>query len=253
MTQTPIRTVEGDGFVHVILDHGVNAIDDELLSALSDVLATLRDAGSPPLILESSHPRIFSPGWDLKALYGAPRETVGAFLVRFNTVVTDLFAYPGPTAAAIGGHAIAGGCELALACDFRIMAAGRSRIGLSEVNLGVPVPSAVLTMLRARLSPMAVEDLVFHGDGCTAQRAHELGIVQTVVVDRSVVQMAEHELRTQRAKSPLGYRTIKRALYREAWDACREAVAGNADDFLRCWFDEATQDRLAVVIRGLGG
>ena len=253
MTTSPIRTVEGDGFVHVILDHGVNAIDDELLAALSGTLAELKGRGAPPLIVESSHPRIFSPGWDLKALYGAPRERIGAFLERFNTTVTELFSYPGPTAAAIGGHAIAGGCELALACDFRIMTAGRARIGLSEVNLGVPVPAAVLTMLRARLSPMAVEELVFHGDGCTAQRAHDLGIVQTVVVDRSVVEVAESELRTQRAKSPLGYRTMKRALYEEAWDMCRASVGKNTGDFLHCWFDEATQDRLAIVVRGLGG
>ena len=253
MSAQPVRTVKGDGFVHLILDHGVNALDDELLGALSAALDELGGAGAPPLILESSHPRIFSPGWDLKALYGAPSDIVQGLLERFSEVVTDLFAYPGPTAAAIGGHAIAGGCELALACDFRIMAAGRARIGVSEVNLGVPVPAAVLTMLRARLSPMAVEELVFHGDGCTAQRAHELGIVQTVAVNRDVVEVAERELSTQRAKSPLGYRTIKRALYSDAWDTCRRSIGENADDFLRCWFDDATQDRLAIVVRSLGG
>ncbi|NOZ79051.1 MAG: enoyl-CoA hydratase/isomerase family protein, partial [Acidobacteria bacterium] len=102
MSVQPIRTVEGDGFVHLILDHGVNALDDELLAALGAALEELGRAGAPPLILESSHPRIFSPGWDLKALYGAPSETVQRVLERFSQVVTDLFAYPGPTAAAIG-------------------------------------------------------------------------------------------------------------------------------------------------------
>lgn len=253
MTSSAVRTEENRGLIHVILDHGANAIGKELLEALETTLGELRGAGAPPLILRSSHPRIFSPGWDLKELIDADGATVTDFLIRFSRLIADLFSYPGPTAAAIGGHAIAGGCELALACDFRIMAAGRARIGLSEVNLGVPVPGASLVMLKARLTPAVVADLVFHGDGLTAQRAHELGIVQRVVVDRNVEEVAEKELVTQRAKSPRGYRTIKQALYGEAWRDCSRAAEEGVDAFLECWFDETTQDRLTVVVRRLSG
>ncbi len=253
MKASPVRIEEDRGVVHVVLDHGANAVDRALLDALRREVAALVKAGAPPLLLESSHPRIFSPGWDVKELMDADEPAIAAFLADFSGLVTELFAYPGPTAAAVGGHAIAGGCELAVACDFRIMAAGPARIGLSEVNLGVPVPAASLCMLQARLAPRAVEELVFHGDGCTAQRAHELGIVQRVVVDRGVSEVAEHELRTQLAKSPRAFRTIKRTLYEPAWEDCRRAIDAGAEDFLRCWFDDQTQERLALVVRRLRG
>ena len=96
---------------------------------------------------------------------------------RISTLLLDLFLLPGPTAAAIGGHAVAAGCQLTARCDVRVMATGQARLGLSELNLGVPVPGASLRMLRSRLSSPAVDDLVFRGEGCTASRARELGLV----------------------------------------------------------------------------
>ena len=63
-----------------------------------------------------------------------------AFMRRFDAVMLRVFAFPRPVVAAIGGHAVAGGAILALACDARVMGAGAGRFGLNEVRLGVPFP-----------------------------------------------------------------------------------------------------------------
>ena len=122
---------ENRGIHRLVMDHGPNALDPALMAALRDRLRDLGGSGAPAVILASSHPRLFCPGWDLKLLADADRDQVGEFLQEFNSLILELFSYPGPTAAAIGGHSVAAGCLLSLCCDLRVMATGQARQGLS--------------------------------------------------------------------------------------------------------------------------
>ena len=74
------------------------------------------------------------------------------------------------------------------------MATGQARQGLSELNLGVPVPGDCLRMLRARLSSPALDDLVFRGEGCTATRARELGVVHRTAAVADTLAVTEISL-----------------------------------------------------------
>ena len=186
-----LRHEENRGVHRLVMDHGPNALDRPLMEALREALGTLAEDGAPAVILASAHPRLFCPGWDLKLLAGADRNDVAEFLGDFNALILDFFSYPGPTAAAIGGHSVAGGCLLALTCDLRVMATGQPRQGLSELNLGVPVPGNSLRMLRARLSSPALDDLVFRGEGCTAERARELGIVHRTAAPSDLLAITD--------------------------------------------------------------
>ena len=253
MSDELIRTEVAGGVAHMAMDHGANVIDVPLMQALEGAVAELAEAGAPALLLSSSHPRIFSPGWDLKQLSSAGREELRAFLTRFEALVLQLFSYPGPTIAAVDGHAIAGGCLLALACDRRVMADSGARIGLSEVNLGVPVPAGCVQMLRARLAPPAVEEIMLHGDGCTGPRAVQLGLAQRTAGRRTTEQAARAEAAKLLAMSPRAYTETKRFLHRAAWEAAASAAEQGMETFLDCWFDEDTQDRVAAVVRRLGG
>ncbi len=252
MADGPLRIEEVKGLRVLEMAHGVNAMDEELLLALREAVAEARDSGAPPLLLVSAHPRIFSPGWNLKRLAGAGREDVARFLALFEGSILDLFSYPGPTAVALDGHAIAGGCLLALACDRRVVSAGRIRIGLSEVNLGVPVPGGCLEMLRARLDPGSLEQLVLQGDGFTPQGAHEIGVVHRVVGGGSARPAAEADLRSLQAKSAVAYAATKRLLHGPAWSAARRAAEEEAGRFLDCWFSEDTRGRITAVAGRLG-
>ena len=140
MAEHTIRHHEERGVHRLIMDDGANALDLALMSELRDRLVELRKSGAPPILVASAHPTLFCPGWDLKRLSEADREEVSAVLGAFNALILELFSYPGPTAAAITGHAIAGGCILTLCCDYRYVADGRKLMGVNEVLLGVPVP-----------------------------------------------------------------------------------------------------------------
>jgi len=179
MSDAPaVRLETRDRVVVLHLSHGPNALDETLIDALDGELARLDAAGAPPLVLASAHPSIFCPGLDLRKVDGLPREGMRRFMVRFNTLLRRLVSYPGPTVAALAGHAIAGGCLLSLACDRRVMAAWGARLGLSEINLGIPVPAGAVHMLVALYPTRAVEQLVLEGDGFPGERALQFGVVE---------------------------------------------------------------------------
>lgn len=252
MADTLVQHVRKRGAHLLVMDHGANALDTELLDALIALIEDLKNNEFPPIVLASSHENVFCPGWDLKRLALADRDDVSAVLSRFNALILALFSYPGPTAAAIAGHAVAGGCELALACDLRIMASGRPRLGLAELNLGVPVPRASLRMMRARLGPAVVEDLALRGEGYDARRARELSLVQRVVGPTEVIATAGRELAKLASKSKTAFAVTKAALYGETWSDMERARSDDEKVFLDCWFQPETRERIAEVVRGLG-
>jgi len=253
MADDLVRLEEDRGTCRIVMLAGANPLNLALMEALRSAVAVLRGRGCPPFVLTSAHPRVFCPGWDLKRLVTAQRPLVREFLARFNELILDLFSYPGATVAAVAGHAIAGGCLVAMACDVRVMAAGRARIGQSEVNLGVPVPAESLLMLSARLAPHVVEEVVFGCDGYTAERAHRLGLVSHVAPADELEAAAELKLRTLGAKPRRAYSEAKRFLHERVWLEMGRQRDAAADGFLDSWFSSETQRRIAALAGSLGG
>jgi enoyl-CoA hydratase len=248
-----LRHEEDRGVHRLVMKHGPNALDRPLMSALTSELRRLADGGAPALTIASAHPSLFCPGWNLKLLADAPRETVGDFLAEFNALVLALFAYPGPTAAEIGGHAVAGGCLLAIACDLRVMVAGRPRLGLSELNLGVPVPGHSLRMLRSRLSSPALDDLVFRGEGCDAQRARDLGLVHRIAPPGEMKSATAHEINRLASRPRPAFVQTKRMLFSTVWAAMREPRPDEDEAFLDCWLEPDTRARITGMTSRLRG
>lgn len=252
MADNVLTHEENRGIHRLVMNHGPNALDRALMTALREQLGRLVEQGAPAVMIASSHPTLFCPGWDLKLLGAADRDDVGAFLRAFNALILDLFSYPGPTAAAVAGHAIAGGCLLALSCDLRVMATGQARQGLSELNLGVPVPAHCLRMLRARLSSPALDDLVFRGEGCPATRARELGLVHRTAAVADTLVVTEVELGKLAGRPRRAFMESKRFLFAHVWEAMRSGSAAEDEAFLDCWFEEETRERIAGVANQLG-
>lgn len=252
MADGMVRRGEEKGIHRLLLDHGPNALDVAMMGALRAEVRQLAEGGAPPFVLASAHPTMFCPGWNLKLLMDADRGRVESFLTTFNALVLELFAYPGPTAAEIGGHAVAGGCLLAACCDLRVMASGRPRQGLSELNLGVPVPWGSLRMLRARLSSQALDELVFRGEGCTAERARELGIVHRAVAPGDLRTATMVELGRLASRPKRAFVETKRFLFADVWEAMRQESANRDVAFLDSWFDPETLARIAWAAGRLG-
>ncbi len=248
----PVRLEERDGVMILWLDRGANALDRAAIAALDKTISDLAGSrGAPALVLASSHPSVFCPGLDLKALDKQPRETVQAVMAAFNATLRRLAIYPGPAVAAVSGHAIAGGCLLALACDRRVMARSGARIGLSEVNLGFPVPAGAVAMLLALYPTRAVEQLVLEGDGIGGERAFELGLVERLAEPAEVLADACRQARHLASRPAGAYAAAKAFLRHRLAEAMAQRDEEEMERFLDLWFNPETQDRIGALVASM--
>jgi enoyl-CoA hydratase len=165
-------------------------LDSAPANALSEaLLAELRDAvGSPPVrgarvvVIGSGLDRFFAAGADLKLLATLDRRGFAAYLARLRGVLDDIAALPQPTIAAVGGMALGGGLELALACTLRV-ASGGARLGVPEVRLGL-LPGAGGTQRLPRLIGRSrALDLLLTGRAVSGEEALRLGLVDRLGTD----------------------------------------------------------------------
>src|SRR2546430_17320613 len=139
--------IERNGEVALIrLENGkANAIGPSFLDRLESLLRQLGDARAAVITGQGN---AFSAGLDLPTLSEMGRAAMRAFIRRFELVMMRLFELPIPVIAAVNGHAVAGGCVLALQADLRIAADREARIGLNETQLGIGLPPGGLETLR---------------------------------------------------------------------------------------------------------
>ncbi len=141
---------------------GNNAIAEDLMAELAAAFDELgKDPAARVIVLTSEYEKYFSVGADLTSMMGIDREApdaadqIALFMRRMNDHFAAIERCPKPVIAAINGHALGGGSELTLCCDFRIMVEdGRSRIGQTESSLGI-IPGAGGTQRLPRLIGMA--------------------------------------------------------------------------------------------------
>ncbi len=169
----------------VHLQHGkANAIDATFLRALNQALDQAE--GAFGLVL-TGQGRFFSVGLDLREVFPLGRREMAAFMQEFIATLRRVLTWPGPTVAAINGHALGGGFLLALACDKRLVAEGtHARIGFPDVEKQVPL-SHSLRLMALHVLPRGEADLVNgRAANFTPEEAARRGIVEMVEGDKVV-------------------------------------------------------------------
>ena len=167
------------------LRHGsANAIDDAFLDALNRALDAIpKGAG----VVITGTGKYFSVGLNLKAVYPLDRPSMGEFMARFIATLRRVLTWPGPTVAALNGHALGGGFLLALACDRRMAVPGtRARIGFPDVEEQVPL-SHSLRLMALHALPEEVAYLVNgKGENFSPEEAAQRGIVDIITAEDMV-------------------------------------------------------------------
>jgi len=179
--------VKREGAIARVVMHrkGNNGIAEDLMAELA---AAFKDVGDDPsvrvVVLASEYEKYFSVGADLTSMMGIDRAAAGAtdqvaaLMKRMNAHFSAIEACPKPVLAAINGHALGGGSELTLCCDFRIMVEdGRSRIGQTESSLGI-IPGAGGTQRLPRLIGRArAQRYIIESTRLSAREAEAVGWV----------------------------------------------------------------------------
>ncbi len=161
----------------VLSGAGKNALSTALMQR---TLAEVRAAKDAPILLTGDGDA-FSAGLNLKEVSSLDVEGMATFLHALEDLVKALCDHPAPVVAWVNGHAIAGGCVIALTADVRVMTAREgARMGLNEVALGLRFPPLTFAMIRSRLTGPALERVILEAGLYRAPEARELGLVHTI-------------------------------------------------------------------------
>ena len=247
-----ITTETRDRVTVVRMAHGkVNAFDPELMGGLIDQLAALEEADTSAVVLTGTG-RVFSAGVDLRGLTGGGPGYVKKLLPLLGGAFFKAFTFPKPVVAAVNGHAIAGGCVLTCACDYRIMADGGGRIGTPELSVGVPFPSMALEILRLTVPAHRLQALIYRGLTCTPAEAVENGLVDEVAAPDAVVDRAVEMAARLGSLPPASFALTKRIIREPSQARVREMQAVD-EKVTEAWMSAPVQEAVrAYVERTLG-
>jgi enoyl-CoA hydratase/carnithine racemase len=243
----PKVSLEDKGPVAVLrLTSGVvNAISPELVEELSLALREVQSRFRGMVLAGGS--KFFSIGLDLPTLLKLDRKTMAAFWALFEDTVLALYTLPIPTAAAIAGHAPAAGTILALACDFRMIAAGKKLTGLNEIQIGLPVPFLADLMLRQAVGDRAATEIEYTGELLMPEKALALALIDGLFSEEEVEAKAIAKISEMVARPPFGFALTKQHRTRDIrtrFIADRQAIN---QAFMDCWFNQEVQGVLSAA------
>ena len=230
----------------------VNALDPTLCNEIRTALAEAIAGGAQGILL-SGGPKVFSAGLDVPFLLslGDDRAALMTAWSAFFDAARALAETPVPVAAALAGHAPAGGCVLALCCDYRVMAEGPYRLGLNETQVGLVAPEGVQMLMRRIVGLHRAERLLVGGEMIESATAHAIGLVDELTDIDNVATRARVWLEGLVAlpREPmLRTRAISRADVVAAMQPERLQLAS----FVDAWSAPDTQAGLKALIARLG-
>jgi enoyl-CoA hydratase/carnithine racemase len=190
-----------------------NALDHEILDALAETLPRLDQGIETRCVVLTGVPPVFSAGYDIAAIPSETFERDAEALVAhpFHAAMEALAAHPWPTVAAINGHCLGGGLELAITCDLRICAAG-AKLGMPPAKLGLIYGHTGLRKFLDTIGPARTKELFLTGRNVGAPRAEQIGLVHEVVGDEELEQAAVELAAAVAANAPLAMKGNKRAI-----------------------------------------
>ncbi len=221
-----------EGVAVIRMNHPpVNALGIPFLEDFTDVLRRLKTEDEPrAVLLTSDCPGVFSAGDDVASLREIDDELINT-LPKAHALLNELEELPFPTVAGINGHALGGGLELALACDFRFMASDSGRIGLPEVRLGM-IPSIGGTQrLPLVVGKSKAVEMMFKGLMLTPEEAKEVGLVNDVFSKEELYEKSFDYARRLSRQATRAIARIKKCMITGIRDGFEEGLSMEFETF----------------------
>lgn len=193
--------------------------------------------------------KIFSAGLNLVDLVNANEDEVSEIFRTFIDLLTCIRNFPGPVFSIVSGHAIAGGCLLALACDHRYGVFGFHRMGLNEMALSLDLPKSILSILSTTINPNYLFEIASQCKLYTPRQAFDRGLINEYIMNPFIGKKKSTELALSKAKKLAKF-------YIEAGEPfCRLKKTFTSDsDFnhdvlVKNWFGSKTQGKIDKALK----
>ena len=204
-----------EGDLHLLtMNDGQNTIcpawQERMLSILDSVES---DCGQGAALVLAGVDKFFCNGLNLEQVMALAPEEMQVFARRMAEIHSRLLILPCPTVAALNGHAFAGGAFLALSCDYRLMREDRGWFSVSEVDVGVPVPPAMMGILSGKLRADTARDALLTGKRYTADEALAAGIVDGKASIDNLLEQSKALAAQLATKDPGIFKTLKQTWF----------------------------------------
>ena len=190
-----------------------NPLDHEVLDAIAEVLPQLDRGIEIRCLLITGAPPVFSAGYDIVGIPDESFEQDAEALVAhpFHAAMEAIAKHRWPTVAAVNGHAIGGGLELAITCDLRICAAS-AKLGMPPAKLGLIYSHTGLRRFLDTVGLARTKELFLTGRNFGAARAESIGLVNEVVADDELEHRSVNLAATIAGNAPIAMRGNKQAI-----------------------------------------
>ena len=228
------------------LNRGVtNALNANMIHLINDELdkvETIQDVHG--VILTSSNSKFYSIGLDLPELFPLTREEFTNFFQNFSQLCVKILSFPKPVIAVINGHTIAGGCILALACDYRLVKEGNVKMGLNEIKLGVPVPYIAECILKDLIGIYQTRYVSETGEFFSPEKLLAIGLIDEVVPEDTLQDHAIVKINKIANHSLEAYSKIKEIRNEQILERFEKNNQRTTKEFVKLWYSPIARKRL---------
>lgn len=191
-----IQIEKKENYAILQLNRGkVNAINHEMVIEIREAFQDFNKSDSIKGVIVTGIPNFFSAGLDVIELFSYDRNQIDQFFADFGGMFLDMVTFQKPLIAAITGYSPAGGCVIAVACDYRVMAEGdKYTIGLNEVAVNIQISQNLVDAYSFWVGSAKAHELILSGKLLKVQEAKSVGLVDEIVKLEEVINRAEKKM-----------------------------------------------------------
>lgn len=247
-----IKTHIDDHIFHIMLDRGKsNAMHLEMINELYQATEEAENNPAVEGLILSGKENFFTSGLDLITLYSYDETQMHEFWMAFIGLIHKLLAFSKPSVSAITGHSPAGGCVLAICCDYRIMADGDFIIGLNEVPVGIIVPENIFKLYSFWLGEGVAYRSLLEGKLYKPNEAKEIGLVDEIVAFNRIQNAAKQRIKSLMQFEKNAWRASKMNCRKGLLEDFKKDQTETINQVLEQWWKPSTRAILKTIIDNL--
>jgi len=236
-----VQVSKADGIATITLARGkVNALNEPMVEELRHSFEGLEKDKAVTAVILTGRGKFFSFRFDIPEFLSYPKDDFVRYLIKFADFYSYLFLFPKPVIAALNGHAIAGGCMLATACDYRVMVPEKAKIALNEITFGASVFAGIAEILKFCVGSKNAATILYSGTLYSPQEALDLGLIDQIVPLKNLLEEAKRSAEDLAQKNAAAFKSIKNLLRQPVADEIFKRETSSIHEFVDIWYSEET-------------
>lgn len=248
-----IKITKKESYAILQLNRGkVNAINHEMVKEIREAFQDFSTNDSVKGVILTGIPNFFSAGLDVIELFSYDKEQIKSFFADFGGMFLDLITFEKPLITAITGYSPAGGCVMAIACDYRIMAAGEKfTIGLNEVAVNIQISHNLINAYSYWIGKGKAHEYILSGKLLKVEEAKEVGLINKVVALDDVLETAEKQMQLYLSANEEIFINTKRKLKKDLLDSLEMNPEKDLQQAIQLWWKPEIRAKMDAFVKSL--